>query len=171
MNFRSKFLITGRCTELHCPQLALTVFSHRPAYRMDLTLPSARLLLYALHEERKLSDVATLAALFPLYNLPPLSSDPISFALFISACLHEAHTSGSDPAWTVAATFLSPFEHLLAQTPPMPIPIEKNRFQENCWMRHAMLSILDSLTVRGQDTSGVREWCVKSGYEFSSKNS
>jgi hypothetical protein len=134
---------------------------------MDLTLPAARRLLYALHEERKLSDVVTLAALFPLYNLPPLSSDIISFALLLSACCREAHVSGSEHAWTVAATLLPPFKQLLAQT--MPLPIEKNRFQEHCWMKYAMLSMLDSLTARGQDASWVREGCVKNGYKFPSK--
>ncbi|KAH9958902.1 hypothetical protein BGW80DRAFT_1372378 [Lactifluus volemus] len=162
-----------RCAELRCPQLALTVFSNRPAYRMDLTLPAARQLLYALHEEHKLSDVATLVALYPLYNLPALSSDPISSALLISACLREARASdpGSRYAWTMAATLLPHFEQLLTETPPIPIPIpiEKNRFQENCWMYHAMLSILESLTVLDQDTSRVTEWCEKSGYGLSSK--
>jgi hypothetical protein len=135
---------------------------------MDLTLPTARRLLYALHEERKLSDAITLAALFPLYNLPPLSSDIISFALLLSACLREAQVSGSEHAWTVAATLLSPFKQL-AQTPPMPIPIEKNRFQEHYWMKHAMLCMLDSLTVLGQDASWVREGCAKNDYKIPSQ--
>ncbi|KAF8491917.1 hypothetical protein F5888DRAFT_1860954 [Russula emetica] len=78
-----------RCVELHCPELALTVFNNRPVYRMDLTLPAARQLLYTLHEGRQLSDAVLLAALFPLYNLPALSSDPISCALLTSACLRE----------------------------------------------------------------------------------
>jgi len=156
-----------RCTELHCPQLALAVFNQRPAYRMDLTLPAARRLLYSLHEECQLSDVVTLAALFPMYNLPALSSDPISCALLISACLREVHNSGSEPAWTVATTLLSPFQQLLAQTPPMPVSVETNRFQENYWMKYAMLNIFDSFIVRGDDASWVREWCMKSGYRFS----
>ncbi|KAI0292933.1 hypothetical protein BC826DRAFT_1105323 [Russula brevipes] len=75
-----------RCVELRCPGLALTVFSDRPAYRMDLTLTAARQLLYAFHEERQLSNVVALAALFPVYNLRALSSDPISCALFV-VCL------------------------------------------------------------------------------------
>jgi hypothetical protein len=62
-------------------ELALIVFNNRPVYCMDLTLPTARQLLYTLHEARQLSDVVLLAALFPLYNLPALSSDPISCAL------------------------------------------------------------------------------------------
>ncbi|KAI0251952.1 hypothetical protein BJV78DRAFT_1282171 [Lactifluus subvellereus] len=158
-----------RCTELQCPQLALAVFSQRPAYRMDLTLPAARRLLYAIHEERQLADVVTLAALFPLYNLPALSSDPISCALLISACLREVHNSGSGPAWTVAATLLSPFKQLLAQTPPMPVSVETSHPQENFWMKYAMLNIIDSFIVRGEDASWVREWCMKSGYGFSRK--
>jgi hypothetical protein len=133
---------------------------------MDLTLPAARRLLYALHEGRQLSDVVTLAALFPLYNLPALSSDPISCALLISACLREAHNSGSEPAWTIAATLLSPFQQLLARTPPMPVSVETNRPQENDWMKYAMLNILDSFIVRGEDASWAREWCMKSGYGF-----
>ncbi|KAI0305180.1 hypothetical protein B0F90DRAFT_1585421, partial [Multifurca ochricompacta] len=118
--FRDKHTIAfvRRCTELRCPQLALTVFSNRPAYRMDLTFTAARLLLYAIHKDYPLSDSVILASLFPLYNLPKLSSDPISFALFMSACVREAKVSGSQPAWTIATTLLSPFEELLSQTPP-----------------------------------------------------
>jgi hypothetical protein len=78
MNGCSEHLITGHCTGFHC-------LVRRLVYRMDFMLPAARRLLYALHEERKLYDVVILAALSRLYNLPAFSSDPISFALLISA--------------------------------------------------------------------------------------
>jgi len=155
-----------RCVELRCPGLALTVFSDRPAYRMDLTLTAARQLLYAFHEERQLSNVVALAALFPVYNLRALSSDPISCALFVSACLREGNISGSDPASVVAATFLSPFKQLLSQTLPMPLSVESNRFLESRWMKDAMLSILDLLGMQGHETSWVRDWCHRSHYNF-----
>jgi hypothetical protein len=132
---------------------------------MDLTLPAARQLLYALHERRHLSSIAMLAALFPRHNLPALSSDPISCALLVSACLREADASSSEPAWIVAATFLSPLKKLLSRTPPMPVPAECNRFVENYWMKDAMLSIFESLLVRGQETSWIRDWCQRSGYD------
>ena len=163
----SNLLITGRCVELRCPELALTVFNNRPAYRMDLTLPAARQLLYTLHEGRQLSDVVLLATLFPLYNLPALSSDPISCALLMSACLREVDISSSDPAQAVAATLLSPFKQLLSQTPSMPVPVGENRFLESRWMKDAMLSILDSLVVQGHEASWVRDWCYQSGYYLS----
>lgn len=162
----SNILVTGRCIELRCPELALTVFNNRPAYRMDLTLPAARQLLYTLHEGRQFSDVVQLAALFPLYNLPDLSSDPISCALFMSACLREANMSGSDPARAIAETLLFPFKQLLSQTPPMPVPVGGNRFLESRWMKDAMLSILDSLVVQGHEASWVRDWCRRSGYNL-----
>jgi len=156
-----------RCSELHCPQLALAVFSNRPTHRMDLTLPAARRLLYAFHEEGTLSDVVTVAALFPLYNLPALSSDPVSCALFISACLREANTSGSESARTVATALLQPFEQLLSQTPPASIPRGSfwHHSEEIKWMKRATLSVLDSLAIEGQYTR-IRDWCRKSGFEL-----
>lgn len=162
------FLITGRCVELRCPELALTVFNNRPVYRMDLTLAAARQLLYSLHEGRQLSDVVLLAALFPLYNLPALSSDPICCALLTSACLREVNISGSESAQVIASTLLSPLKQLLSQTPPMPVSVGANRFLESRWMKDAMLSILDSLVVQGHEAGWVRDWCGRSGYNLPS---
>jgi hypothetical protein len=164
----SNISISGRCVELRCPQLALTVFNNRPVYRMDLTLPAARQLLYALHEGRQLSDVVLLAALFPLYNLPAVSSDPISCAILTSACLREVNISGAEPARVMAATLLSPLEQLLSQTPPMPVSLAGNRFLESRWMKDAMLSILDSLVVEGREASWASDWCSRSGYNLQS---
>jgi len=158
-----------RCSELHCPQLALAVFGNRPAHRMDLTLAAARRLLYAFHEEGTLSDVVTVAALFPLYKLPALSSDPISCALFISACLREANASGSESPRTVAAALLGPFEQLLSQTPPASMPYStfwEHRSEEIEWMKRATSSVIDSLAIGGQDTSRIRGWYMKSGFEL-----
>lgn len=135
---------------------------------MDLTLPAARQLLYALHEGRQLSDVVHLAALFPRYNLPSVSSDPINCAILTSACLREVNISGSEPAQVIAATLLSPFKQLLSQTPPMPVSVAGNRFLESRWMKDAMLSILDSLVVGGLEASWVRDWCRRSGYNLPS---
>jgi hypothetical protein len=133
---------------------------------MDLTLPAARQLLYSLHEERQLSDVVLLAALFPLYNLPALSSDPTSCALLTSACLREVNTSGSEPAQVIATTLLPPLKQLLSQTPPMPVSVGGDRFLESRWMKDAMLSILDSFVVQGHEASWVKDWCCRSGYNF-----
>ena len=144
----------------------MSVFSNRPAYRVDLTLVAARHLLYALHEKRQLSNIVILAALFPLYNLPALSSDPISCALLVSACLREANSSSSKQAWTVAETFLSPLKQVLSQTPPMPVPVGSNRFLESRWMKDAMLGILDSLVVRGHESGWIRAWCYQSDYKL-----
>ena len=135
---------------------------------MDLTLTAARRLLYAFHEEGTLSDVVTVATLFPLYNLPTLSSDPVSCALFISACLREANTSGSESARTIAAALLHPFEQLLSLTPPASIPYSaywEHHSEEIKWMERATSSVLDSLAIggQGQDTR-IRDWCMKSGF-------
>jgi hypothetical protein len=163
-SLHSNLFATGRCVELRCPELALNVFSNRSAYRVDLTLPGARHLLYALYEERQFSNIVVLVALFPLYNIPALTSDPISCALLLSACLREANSSGSEPALTIAETFLSPFKQLLSQTPPMPIPADANRFPERRWMKDAMLSILDSLVAQGHEAGWIRDWCYQSDY-------
>ena len=168
LNLFSNLLSTGRCVELRCPELALSVFSNRPAYRMDLTIVPARQLLHALHEEHKLSSIFILASLFPVYNLPALSSDPICCALVVSACLREANSPDSEPTRTIAEIFLSLLKQLLSQTPPMPVPVEANRFLETRWMKDAMLNILDSLVIRGHEASWVRDWCYKSNYNLSS---
>jgi hypothetical protein len=168
VNLFSNLLSTGRCVELRCPELALSVFSNRPAYRMDLTLVAARQLLYALHEGHQLSSIFILAALFPVYNIPALSSDPICCALVVAACLREANNSGSKWTWTIAEMFLPPFKQLLSQTSPMPVPIEANRFLETRWMKDAMLSILDSLVVGGHEAGWIRDWCYRSNYNLSS---
>jgi hypothetical protein len=136
---------------------------------MDLTPTAARRLLYAFHEEGTLSDVVTVAALFPLYNLPALSSDPVSCALFISACLREANNSSSEPARTVGAALLEPFEELLTQTPPASSPHNtfwEHRPEEIEWMKRATLSVLNSLAIAGQGASRIRDWCIKSGFEL-----
>jgi hypothetical protein len=130
---------------------------------MDLTLAAARHLLYALHEKRQLSSIVILAALSPLHNIPALSSDPISCALIVSACLRDS----SEQGWTVAETFLSPLKQLLSQTPPMPVPVGENRFLESRWMKDAMLSILGSLAVRSHETGWIRAWCYQSDYKLS----
>lgn len=135
---------------------------------MDLTLPSARQLLYSLHEGHQLSDVVLLAVLFPVYNLPALSSDPISCALLTSACLREVNISGSEPAQLIVATLLPSFKQLLSQTPPMPVSVGGNRFLESRWMKDAMLSILDSLVAQGHEASWVKDWCHLSDYNLPS---
>ena len=138
---------------------------------MDLTVTAARQLLYAFHEEGTLSAVVTVAALFPLYNLPALSSDPVSCALLISACLREANSTGSGPARTVATALLYPFGQLLLQTPPTSIPYSpfwERRSGEIEWMERATLSVLDSLAIGGQDASVIRDWCMKSGFKLKS---
>ena len=145
----------------------MSVFSNRPAYRMDLTLVATRQLLHALHEEHKLSSIFILAALFPVYNLPALS-DPICCALVVSACLREANGSGLESTRTIAETVLSRFKQLLSQTPPMPVPVEANRFLETRWMKDAMLSILDSLVVQRHEAGWIRDWCYQSNYNLSS---
>ena len=136
---------------------------------MDPTLTAARRLLYAFHEEGTLSDVVTVAALFPLYSLPALSSDPVSCALFISACLREGNNSSSEAARTVGTALLRPFEQLLTQTPPASIPHStywEHRPEEIEWMKRATLSMLNSLALGNQDASTIRDWCIKSGFEL-----
>ncbi|KAI0258029.1 hypothetical protein BC834DRAFT_963960 [Gloeopeniophorella convolvens] len=158
---------TRRCAELRCPQLALAVFSDRPTYRLDLTPAAARHLMYALHEQRPLSDVIALATLYRLYKLPPLSADPVSCALLISACLREATASGSEPASTIATALLPGFKDLLSRTELMPTPqsaTENNSLKERLWMERAALNILEVLSSRGDDTKWIEDWCTRNGY-------
>ena len=86
-------LLSGRCARLKHPEMALKALQDRPKYGMDVTsLTSARRLLHALSLPRTregdasqtLFECLAFAELYPLYNLPPASSDIVSCAILAS---------------------------------------------------------------------------------------
>lgn len=78
--------------------MALRVLKDRPKYGIDLTsLDVARRLLHALSlprtgeadSKRALVDCLTLAELYPLYSLPPASTDVVSCAILASVIARQ----------------------------------------------------------------------------------
>ncbi|EPQ58572.1 hypothetical protein GLOTRDRAFT_137249 [Gloeophyllum trabeum ATCC 11539] len=84
-----------RCEELHCPLIALEVFSDYQKH--SLSLPAApasqravHQFLHSLQQEHPVAKVVQAAALFGPYKLPPVTSDLVSCAMLTSACLRDA---------------------------------------------------------------------------------
>lgn len=75
----------GRCEQLDCPQLALTVFGDYAKYNMPLTLTGANQLLHSLHLNHPIETLVTAAALYPVYGLPPAGTVLTSASLLAAA--------------------------------------------------------------------------------------
>lgn len=72
-----------------CPDVALKVFGDYAKYTLPLTLRVARELLLSL-SKGSVEDVFAATALYPIYSLPPVSTDPLSCAILYRHCLrHE----------------------------------------------------------------------------------
>ena len=154
-------MLLGRCQELHCPELALKVFSDRPKYGLDLSSPAAaRLLLHSLHLERPLTDSITLAALYPSYRLPPLASDPVACAMLTIACLRD----GSHSARQVGDALLPALKDTLTRVQPWTEPQDKRKqSKERTWLQWALVKIERVLEKSGKEISWSRDWRTKSG--------
>ncbi|OBZ71595.1 Glucose 1-dehydrogenase 3 [Grifola frondosa] len=146
-----------RCEELHCPQLALKVFSDHSKYGLDLTLPAARRLLHALHQEHPLQDCIMLAALYRVYNLPPVSSDLVSCTLLVVAC----YTHPSPHARVVADEMVPHLRQLLESSKgPYTLkmtngaPAEK----EEKWMLRALYNVKAQLQKTGHEYRWLDKW-------------
>ncbi|THH21231.1 hypothetical protein EW146_g315 [Bondarzewia mesenterica] len=173
-----------RCEELKCADLALGVFSDRPKYGLDLASPkAARRLLHSLHAEHPLSSSITLAALYRLYGLPALATDPVACALLTSACLRvakpiptnsntEIDTKGTErkSARTVANALVPALKDVLESTKPMPIKGQKGLgkdgevTRERVWMKWCLRKIEKALVGKGEDAEWVHKWRIRSGY-------
>ncbi|KAA1473591.1 hypothetical protein DENSPDRAFT_840058 [Dentipellis sp. KUC8613] len=175
-----------RCEELHCPELALRVFSDRPRYGLDLATPrAARRLLHALHQEHPLQESVTLAALCALYRLPPLTADPISCAMLTAACLRAAAppaTTSATPATSIVSTaaerraarkvaegLVPALKQVLEKTPPMPVPLpgRERAFEdvkERLWGKWALKKVERALARQGADVAWLRAWRESSGH-------
>lgn len=85
---KSRFY-AGRCEELSCPQLSLTVFGNFAKYNLALTLPSARWLIHSLCRRNSISEIFLAASFYPVYNLPSISEDLPSAAMVAAACFDK----------------------------------------------------------------------------------
>ncbi|KAI0077608.1 hypothetical protein K474DRAFT_1661542 [Panus rudis PR-1116 ss-1] len=155
-----------RCEELHCPQLALKVFSDHPKYGFDLSSPvAARRLLHSLHVEHPLSDTITLTALYKVYNLPPISSDLVATAMLTSACFK----AGTPESITVAKSLLPSLQKLLQETDPKAMEYpqdwkERSRTKEKTWLTWSLNKIEKALKNQGEEFDWLRQWRESSGH-------
>lgn len=97
-------LFVRRCQELRCPQQAVEVFGDYAKYQVPLTLPAAHQLLHSLHLHHPLSLTLTVAALYPVYHLPPVNKDLLSCTMVTAACFHHAHVHKMAPPPTDDST-------------------------------------------------------------------
>ncbi|KAH9829672.1 uncharacterized protein C8Q71DRAFT_717956 [Rhodofomes roseus] len=162
-----------RCEQLKCPDLALQVFADHPKYGFDLASPrAARKLLHALHEEYPLQATITLAALFGVYKLPPISSDLVTCAMFTAACLKH-RTSQS---LTVAREMVPQLKELLTNTDPkeMEVPKDareymKGETNEKRWVARSLAAVEQALGKekalgKKGDYSWLSQWRQESGH-------
>ncbi|KAH9922635.1 uncharacterized protein B0H18DRAFT_879217, partial [Fomitopsis serialis] len=167
-NIQNAELFARRCEELKCPDLALNVFADHSKYGFDLASPrAARRLLHALHDEYPLKDTITLAALFGVYKLPPISSDLISCAMFTAACLKH-RTSQS---LTVARQMVPQLKELLTNTDPkeMELPQDgrgwvKVDAKEKGWLARSLANVEQALGKEEGDHSWLSKWRQDSGH-------
>ncbi|KDR66615.1 hypothetical protein GALMADRAFT_130827 [Galerina marginata CBS 339.88] len=79
-----------RCQELRCPPLALSVFGNFARYNLPLTQPAAQWLVHSLYVLYPLDQLMVATALFPVYNLPPISEDLPTASMVAAACYKHA---------------------------------------------------------------------------------
>ncbi|KAF8960433.1 hypothetical protein BDZ97DRAFT_1665763 [Flammula alnicola] len=75
-----------RCQELQCPPLALEVFGNYAKYDIRLNLEAAQWLVHSLYISHPLEKLMIATALYPVYNLPPVSEDLASASMVAAAC-------------------------------------------------------------------------------------
>ncbi|TFY69707.1 hypothetical protein EVG20_g3042 [Dentipellis fragilis] len=157
-----------RCEELHCPELALRVFSDRPRYGLDLATPrAARRLLHALHQEHPLQQSVTLAALCALYRLPPLTADPVSCAMLTAACLRAAApptTTSTTPATSVITTAAERRAARKVAGGFAGPERAREDVKERLWGKWALKKVERALVKQGADVAWLRAWRESSGH-------
>ena len=109
----------------------------------------------------------TVAALFGVYKLPPISYDLISCAMFVAACLKQ-HTAQS---LVIAREMLPQLKELLAKTSPneMELPSTgpewvKVEAKEKGWAARSLAYIEQALAKEEGDHSWLSKWRQESGH-------
>ena len=154
-------LFVRRCEELRCPQLAVDVYGAYAKYGVPLSLPAGRQLLHSLHLQHPLSTTLTAAALYPVYNLPPVSEDLVSCALLTTACFHHAHVAKSgeglspksQKAALKAAQEIAPQLEALLRAPAT---VESDK--QNKWVTWSLKKIDAALKGVGEKRKLFEEW-------------
>ncbi|OAX39347.1 hypothetical protein K503DRAFT_689813 [Rhizopogon vinicolor AM-OR11-026] len=152
-----------RCEELKCPLLALKVFGDHSKYGLGLSsLFAARHILHSIYSKYPLSDSMTVAALFGVYKLPPVSSDVAACSMLYAACLKDKSANAR-----VAGRAL--YEELKKHTqykPPVKAPKEsviRARYSEkpNIWLLDALTTIEKVHKKTGKEWKWLRYWTTE----------
>jgi hypothetical protein len=153
----------GRCEELCCPLLALKVFGNHSKYGMSLSLLAARQLLHSLQAKHPLQNVITAAALYPVHNLPAISTDIISCSMLISVCF----THNTEDSIRVAEALVPHLQTLLSGTEPQPVSLVPAKLaldKPKIWLMQSLANIEQVLKDRNDETEWLRVWRRRSGH-------
>ncbi|KAG1733372.1 uncharacterized protein EDB91DRAFT_1226121 [Suillus paluster] len=152
-----------RCEELKCPTLALKVFGDHPKYGLGLSsLSAARHMLHSVYAKHPLSDSMTVAALFGVYKLPPVSSDLAACSMLYSACLKD----NSANARVVGKALHEELKKHAQDKPPIRAPREsvmRARYAEkpNIWLLDALKTIENVHKKSGKEWRWLRSWTTE----------
>ncbi|KAG2143551.1 uncharacterized protein EDB93DRAFT_1251967 [Suillus bovinus] len=152
-----------RCEELKCPTLALKVFGDHSKYGLGLSsLFAARHMLHSVYDKRPLSDSMTVAALFGVYKLPPVSSDLAACAMLYVACLKD----NSSNARVVGKALYEELQNRVQDKPPVKAPQESTiraRYTEkpNIWLSDALKTIEKVHKKTGKEWRWIRYWTTE----------
>jgi len=152
-----------RCDELKCPDLALDVFCDHSKYRFPLSsITAARLLMHSLHLKQPLASSVTLMALYPAYNLPPVSTDLVSCTMLATACLNQENEQSK----VLADALVPSIKRLLESTPPTPRskPVRYSEDREPAWLARTLAKIEGVLEEQGRDHKWLHEWRERNGH-------
>jgi len=153
----------GRCEELKCPSLALKVFGDHSKYGLGLSsLFAARHIMHSLYSKYPLSDSMTVAALFGVYKLPPVSSDLATCSMLYAACLRD----GSPNARVAGNALYEELKKHIQYKPPVKAPKEsvvRARYSEkpNIWLLDALKTIEKVHKKTGREWKWLRYWTTE----------
>ncbi|KII83033.1 hypothetical protein PLICRDRAFT_180800 [Plicaturopsis crispa FD-325 SS-3] len=155
-----------RCEELHCPLLALKVFGDHSKYGFPLkSLRAAQHLLHSLHVEQPLENTVAASALYGVYGLPPLATDPLSTALLLRAC-YAHKPRPTKHAKVVARSLLPQLQATLKAIPSRPIPTSraeraKQEVKTQLWLKWSLTRVIKPLKKDGQKVDWLEDWLAQ----------
>jgi len=118
--------------------------------------------MHSLHLKHPLASSVTLMALYPAYNLPAISTDLVSSAMLVTACLSQE----SKQSRILADALLPSVKDLLKKTPPVPPskPIRYGEDREPFWLAGTLAKVEEALQKQGRDYKWLHEWRERSGH-------
>ncbi|KAG1722706.1 hypothetical protein EDB19DRAFT_1884325 [Suillus lakei] len=152
-----------RSEELKCPTLALKVFGDHSKYGLGLSsLFAARHMLHSVYAKHPLSDSMTVAALFGVYKLPPVSSDLAACSMLYLACLKD----NSANAHVVGKALYEELQKQVQDKPPVRAPqdsVMRARYAEkpNIWLLDALKTIEKVHKKTGKEWRWIRYWTAE----------